>query len=506
MKVSEITVEVRDSTLTRVGQITAQYLVGFESVLRLNNVGNWSITLPAGNDMAEALRQPGAGLIVTGPQGVILSGPTTSATLDKTSQDPEGEWQIAGVDDSVILADHLAFPDPSNADPALGATANDVRAGVASSIMCAYVDRNIGVLAPAGRKLTQLAASVDPMVGSTLTGSARFEILGELLDNLASIDSLNFDVKQIGSQLQFVVSAPADRSAEIRMDIANNTLSKSGYGYSSPEATRAIVGGSGTGVSRMLVSVSTSDSVAAESAWARRIERFIDDNNESASANLLQRGQEELAKTGKTLTSVEIVPSSDLTMRYGIDWHLGDKVGVTVGEQEVSAVVTSVALRIDADGLRIGATVGEPSGVDYEALVARKQTQTATRVNALELKESLAFALPVSVANGGTGTTSLSAFKESTGLPYAMAAGSVSITPVANTPTSAAITFPAGRFTVPPIVTVTASSTVPGSNVMEVSAASVTATGALIYIYRTNISNTTVYWSAVQMTSTSAAG
>jgi hypothetical protein len=55
-------------------------------------------------------------------------------------------------------------------------------------------------------------------------------------------------------------------------------------------------------------------------------------------------------------------------------------------------------------------------------------------------------------------------------------------------------------------VTVTASSTVPGSNVMEVSAASVTATGALIYIYRTNISNTTVYWSAVQMTSTSAAG
>jgi hypothetical protein len=92
-------------------------------------------------------------------------------------------------------------------------------------------------------------------------------------------------------------------------------------------------------------------------------------------------------------------------MRYGIDWGLGDSVTVVVGGQEVSAVVTQVALSVDADGVRVGATVGQPTGVDYDALVAKKQTTTSKRVNALERKESAAGGSDFGNLDNGTPST-----------------------------------------------------------------------------------------------------
>lgn len=491
MEVNDLIVEVRNASLARVGQIPLKYLAGFEATLRFNNVGNWSLTLPADFALADSLRAPGAGIVVTGPAGVILSGPTTSATLDKTTEDPEGVWSISGVDDSVVLADRLAYPDPSVSDPALSATANDDRTGKASTIMCAYVDRNMGVYAPSPRRITTMVASADPGVGSTLTASPRFTVLGELLTDLASIDGLGFDVTQVGASLQFVVYQPTDRSAYVRMDISNNTLSKSEYGYSSPEATRAIVGGTGVGTGRTLIEVSSTTATAAETAWSRRIERFVDQNNEDNTTVLNQKGAEELAKSGKTFTSVDIVPSSDITMRYGVDWNLGDKVGVTVGTQSVSATVTTVAIRIDTDGVRVGATVGEPTGVDYEALIARKQTETSQRVNALELKEA-----PV-------------ATKSSLGIPFAYATGRTTVVVTASNAGSTTITFPTGLFSVAPVMTATIVGTTTGTSQSYVARiAGVSATGATIYCISANAQVLTITmsvdWIAMQATSSSA--
>lgn len=81
-------------------------------------------------------------------------------------------------------------------------------------------------------------------------------------------------------------------------------------------------------------------------------------------------------------------------------------------------------------------------------------------------------------------------------LPKAnIAAGSVSITPVANTPTSGAVSF--GK-TLPGTVRMwtTASSTVPNT-VLETSASGVSSTGATVWIYRTSTSVTTVHWIAI---------
>lgn len=74
----------------------------------------------------------------------------------------------------------------------------------------------------------------------------------------------------------------------------------------------------------------------------------------------------------------------------------------------------------------------------------------------------------------------------------AIATTSVSITPVANTPTSGAASW--GK-TLPGTVYAfaTASSTVPGSTVIEVTVGTITSTGCLAWINRTTAVDTTVH-------------
>jgi hypothetical protein len=95
-------------------------------------------------------------------------------------------------------------------------------------------------------------------------------------------------------------------------------------------------------------------------------------------------------------------------------------------------------------------------------------------------------------------TSSISANTTKLGfLPSRVASGIVTITPVANAATTVSITFPAGRFTSPPHMQVTANTAVAGT-VQEVSASNVTATGCDISIYRSNVTATGVWWLAVQ--------
>lgn len=402
MRIEDFTFEVRDETLARLGQILPGDLVGWESVLRFNNVGTWSIELVANLPIAQLLSTPGYGIVVSHKDaGVILSGPTISAETTYESGDPVGVIKITGVDDSVILADRLAYPDPASADVQNQTKSYDsVSFMTASTAMLWFAQRNLkpGV-APASRAITGLSLATDPIAGSAISKSARFDVLGELLTEIASIDGLGFDIKQIGGALEFRVFEPTDRTGTIRMDVANKTLSKTSFGYGAPEVTHAIVAGQGEGLNRQFLDVTTTESLNSETLFNRRIETFIDQRNTSDTNELTQAGLEKLSDGGMTQTSVDVIPSSDLTMQYGTDWNLGDRVTVVVANQEVSATVTQVSIRVESNGVFVGATVGEPNGVDFEAIVTKKQAKQQTRVNALERKE-----VPAIVWNDAEGT------------------------------------------------------------------------------------------------------
>lgn len=71
-----------------------------------------------------------------------------------------------------------------------------------------------------------------------------------------------------------------------------------------------------------------------------------------------------------------------------------------------------------------------------------------------------------------------------------------SITPVSNTPTKKAVTFPVA-YTDTPVVITTAQTAVPGSSVTGTSAASITETGFDCYVTRTGTTATSVGWLAI---------
>lgn len=388
MQISDLTVEVRNSSLARVGQILPADLVGFEGALRFNKVGSWKITLRSDHPLVDVLRAPGSGIIVTGPTGVLLSGPTASAKNTKTASDPTGVWEIVGTDDGVILGERLAYPVPTSASLAAQTTAYDVRTGKAETVAKAYVNANIGPSAPAARRIASLTVDTDLARGSTVVASARFDKLGELISSLLVLDGLGFDIRQSGSTLVFEVFAPVDRSASIRMDVDNLRLEKSEYTYQRPEATRVIVAGQGQGGERLFVERSSAASTTAESAWGRRIEVFKDSRNTADATELQNAGDEILAAVGKTLEGIKVTPSDDQTMRYGVDWGLGDKVTVVIGSTQVAQIVTEVAIVVTENGIKIGATVGEPGLLeDYEAGLLSATTEQSARVSALERNE-----------------------------------------------------------------------------------------------------------------------
>jgi hypothetical protein len=389
MKVSDLLVEVRDANLNRVGQILPDYLVGFTMVLRYNAISTWTVSLPVGHAMATALTKPGAGILVTYNGTVLLSGPTTWMQTIQTTDNPDGVVQVTGLDDSVILRDRLAYPTPTTADVALQTSAYDVRTGAAEDVMKQYVNVNCGPGAAAVRVIPYLTVDTSTGTGATVKGSARFDVLYELLQQLADASlnagvAIGFEVVQSGTGLVFDTYLPADRSSYIRMDIANNRLLESTYSLAQPKTTRVIVGGQGDLAARTFVERSSTTSLAAETTWGRRIEQFVDSRDTADSTALATAGDSVLGTDGKAQITASVKPADDVSMLFGVDWFLGDTVTVVIGTYELAAVVSEVGISVQADGVRLQTTIGEPKLQTYESQILAKQADLVARMNNLE--------------------------------------------------------------------------------------------------------------------------
>lgn len=383
MRIEDITVEVRDGQLNKVGQLSGSELVGSTFVLRHNEVGSWQVTVPGDSVMGELLRTPKYGIVVTGPNGVIFSGPTMGVTLNQTEDDPDGTWTITGVDDSVILQERLAYPLPSEDDVTLQTESNDIRSGNAETVIKGYVDDNL-INGPTVRKVTGLTAAANLNRGGTVRGNARFDNLQELCYGLAEAGGVGYQILQDDTDLVFNVYVPQDVSGIVRLDVENGRLNSSEYSYMAPVLTRAIVGGAGESVERLFYEGTTSDSTTAETLWGRRIEAFVDQRGSEDFDQLEQKSDEALVNDGKTRVALSVSPSDAETMRFGYEWGLGDTVAVIVKNIQATAVVYTVGLSIQSDGVYIAAEVGTPVARGYESKLQTVQQQHEARISNIE--------------------------------------------------------------------------------------------------------------------------
>jgi hypothetical protein len=357
VKLEDITVEVRDKNLVRRGVIRPEEL-DLELTDNFNNLGSWKLTLASEHPLCDTLRTPGSGVIVTGPDDVLMSGPMVKSEFSSTPTDPDGTVSFEGVSDTVCLADALAFPQPSNPDGASQTEAHDVRSGKVETVMHAYVNANIGPSAPAARRKTGLIMGTDGARGPIINQSARFPVLGNLLTEIALLGKLGFRVVQRGANLVFETYAITDRTAFVRLDVRNGTLSGQ--------------------------KVDNAESIAAEADWGRRIEQFIDQRNTDDWTELQQAGDEALEDAGFTAINVQVVPMEDSQARFGKEWGLGDSLVVIVDDQELKSVVTGYVMKANRDGFQLGALLGDATGFDANAALNKRVTNTETRLSNLE--------------------------------------------------------------------------------------------------------------------------
>jgi hypothetical protein len=383
VRIDDLTVEVRNKTLDRVGALSGTDVVGAQFILRHNEVGSWKVQLHSSSPMADLLRTPGFGLIVTGPDGVILSGPTLSAQLQQTEDDPEGTWVIEGADDSVILAERLTYPDPAEGDVSAQTKSHDRRTGVAETVLKQYVDANL-VSGPVARRVTNLSIAPNLGRGSTVVGAARFKNMNELFFGLAQTGGLGYSIKQDDSSLVFDVYEPVDRSALIRFDIDNGRLSSADYSYAAPTLTRAIVGGAGEQVERLFFEGTLTQSTEAETLWGRRIESFVDARSTQEPAEFEQEATEALIDEGKTRIALTVTPTDNTTMLFGSEWGLGDTITVTVRDIVATAIVYTVALSIQSDGVYLAAEVGKAVPSTYESQLSKATLTQSKRISEIE--------------------------------------------------------------------------------------------------------------------------
>ncbi|WP_394615878.1 hypothetical protein JNUCC0626_40110 [Lentzea sp. JNUCC 0626] len=383
MRLADLTVEVRNRDLKRLGLIRPE-----ELNLRVegehNGVGVWKLELPAEHPLAGALGQPGAGIIVTGPQDILMSGPTVSPVTITSAEDTAGMVSFEGVSDSVVLADMLAWPQPSNPDPTKQAASHDVRQGDAESVIHGYVNANCGPAAPAARRKARLRMGTNLARGPRVKKSARFPVLGSLVAEIAVMAGLGFRVVQRGDELVFETYRVTDRSLDIRLDVLSGTLASQSVAVAAPGVTRVIVGGQGELENRAFLAATTPEAVEAEQDWGRRIERFVDQRQTDDPTEYQQAADEVLAEEGFTAVAMRAVPTDDSTMRFGVDWYLGDRVSAVVGSGELSAVATGYVLAVGAAGVQLGAILGDPRQFDRNETLNRRLEDARKRISALE--------------------------------------------------------------------------------------------------------------------------
>lgn len=391
MLLDDLTLEVRDRTLRRVGQVTKPFL-SMKATVRWCGVGEWELTLPGDHPMVGHLVADGSGVILLGPDGestgVIFSGPTTTPKRKRDAQNPDGTFTFTGVTDEVHLLDALAFPSPEVADPSAQTRSNDTRTMRAESLMRIYVSANVANASPVGRRRGVRSElwlePVDQARGIMVTKSPRFQNLLELLREIVMLEpSIGFRVVQVDAALQFQVLDSRDKRSLVRFDVDNGTLTSEEVQQSGPSLTYPIVAGQGEGTARTIIARTNAEAAAAETAYGRVIESFIDQRDTDVLVELQQSGDEALAE-GRGGTSVKVIPADEHTMRFGVDWRPGDLVTIVVNGAEAPTAVTETALLIDSDGVRAGAALGDVSTFTKGGTLGAKVGALDVRVAQLE--------------------------------------------------------------------------------------------------------------------------
>ena len=339
--------------------------------LRHNEVSAGTITMPASPDVLAAVNTPNNRITVVRnpntaagvPGAVVMSGPVEKPGAYRWSLDGDagpGMITVAFADNLLYLAERVTYPNPAQAANAQTADQYTAAGVNAETLMRTLVDLNAGPGALVARRVPLLALGTVAGVGTNVDVTTRFESLTDVLRYAATTGGgLGFRVRETGGQLLFEVWQPQLR-ANARFSRARGNLRRLETDPSAPTATVAIVGGTGTGASRLIVER------AATTSW-RRMEMFVNQSSVSTTGELERYGDEALTEHGeKAGLTAEPIGGPEV-----LD-YLGDLVPVDLAPG-VSYVDVVSEVHIQATprgGVTYTPTVGRSDSTAESALVA----------------------------------------------------------------------------------------------------------------------------------------
>jgi len=334
-------------------------IIAFEKLVlkpNYNAVGSWTLTAPVA-----VLRQLvwKGGLIVKRNGKIFFSGNVNRfyRKRDLTTSPITNTLECTGEDDHGYLLDRLALPVPGG-PPYTGAEF-DVRSGCFETVAKEYVSYNLGPDANLDRQIEGLTIEEDYARGGEVSGSARFDLLDNLLESLA-INAGGIGYRIVNKVFQVYEIGDKTKSIILSEDLGN--LSAFEYTLQRPKTNYVYLGGSGDGTARIIQEGLDSASIIDFG----RIESFTDNSSLSDSGEMDTKINEVLEKKGATL-SLKLTPISLPNMNPIDDYWLGDTITAIIDGEVVQSKITSAEINVTRTKVTVQPILG---GLEPDAFSA----------------------------------------------------------------------------------------------------------------------------------------
>lgn len=364
----------RDPNRVRQGVIPALKLT---AVLRETGVGTWTMTVDEDAEWSPPMGE-GWGIIVYDQGQVVFSGPAETIAVE--DQGDGRDTTFTGKSDMVALQRRLVLPSPG-VSPEQQSAGYRTGKGPAEDLIAALINENAGPGAWTPWVTPGLLPVVSQGRGARTSVNARFSVLLEEVQTLATVGNLVVDVVQEGEDLAVSVREPVNLSREIRFQPEAGLTSYS-MSLAAPTVTDVLVAGQGVGAAR------TIKHYAGAPSWGGAIIVTFQDRRDTDDADeLVKAGTETLAE-GAASASATFEAEETEDQMFGRDFRLGDTVTVDLPHgAQVTDRVRVVEITWDEFGRTVRPTVGAHSTDEDKAPAWVKQIRDLKR-QVRHLKES----------------------------------------------------------------------------------------------------------------------
>lgn len=312
--------------------------ISLHILMTLNNVGSWSISSTTAEKCPFSA---GDGIIDVRDGKYFYGGVVTqiSDVFDATTG--LYNWKVSGKNDLEYLKRRLCYVDPASGSTS--GTKYYTASGDLLSVVHNLISRNIGENAMTDRRESIIRDNQQIAFSPDVTVNLRFQNLLQTVSALVTANGWNIRAQwdSEADKVYYELYEGRNLTENIVFTEQLNNILSSEYIASVPEGNFILAGGAGEGTSRTFVNASNNTSITE---WGR-VELFQDGRNQEVLSDYTNEVLSE-----KSVNNVGYgcsVSTMDLAPQFGVDYDLGDLVGMKVHGQFVTAEVQQCEISVE---------------------------------------------------------------------------------------------------------------------------------------------------------------